>query len=85
MFILKEIFDLQLFVDWEIVGQTAYPKQVSAAKDPLDPSMILIGCHKTSSEPDYRGYTDGQFDEVAMWARRLLNNETRFFLGGYGK
>ncbi|XP_037076257.1 uncharacterized protein LOC119097315 [Pollicipes pollicipes] len=42
-----------------------------------------VGCHKASGDADYRHFCPCEFDEIAMWKRALLANESMFFLGGF--
>lgn len=79
----KGISVLQMHVNHRRVG-TVYKGMASTRKSPLNPSELMIGCHKDSDNQLYRGYNDAEFDELALWKRSLLDNETMFFLGGYG-
>ncbi|XP_068212715.1 cadherin EGF LAG seven-pass G-type receptor 1-like [Palaemon carinicauda] len=73
---------LELYVDLKKVGQRVYGSP-SSPLAPLDPALVMIGCHKTSTDTNYRGYNDAEYDEIAMWQRRLPDNETNFFFGGF--
>lgn len=73
---------LEMHVNHRRVG-TVYKGMASTRKSPLNPSELMIGCHKDSDNQLYRGYNDAEFDELALWKRSLLDNETMFFLGGY--
>lgn len=55
------------------------------AKQALDPTEMMLGCHKDADNQLYRGYNDAEYDELAAWTRKLPDNETLFFFGGYGE
>ena len=53
---------------------------------------MMLGCHKNSfmysKGMDFTGYAGtkdapAEFDELAVWRRRMENFELPFFLGGY--
>ena len=53
---------------------------------------MMLGCHKNSfmysKGMDFTGYAGSkdapaEFDELAIWRRRMENFELPFFLGGY--
>merc|ERR1712060_430502 len=52
-------------------------------KAPLNPTTLLVGCHKTSTNNEMTGYASGAFDELAIWTRRLSDEDKELFLGGY--
>ena len=45
----------------------------------------MVGCHKTSTDMTHRGFSTGEYDELAIWKRKLMENETIFFYGGFSK
>lgn len=55
----------------------------STGQTTLNPPEVMIGCHKDATNLDYRYYDTGDLDELAFWERRLADNETVYFLGGY--
>ncbi|KAK7080264.1 hypothetical protein SK128_016792 [Halocaridina rubra] len=73
---------LELYANAKKVGHS-HSSKPSSRKQPLDPNEILVGCHKDSDNTNYRHYHDGDFDEFAFWSRRLPDDETIFFLGGF--
>nr|XP_053630924.1 adhesion G-protein coupled receptor D1-like [Cherax quadricarinatus] len=50
---------------------------------PLNPPEIMIGCHKDSNNTVYRDFNTADLDELAIWQKRLPDNNTVFFLGGF--
>ncbi|XP_037790938.1 adhesion G-protein coupled receptor D1-like [Penaeus monodon] len=80
---LGDLGGLEMHVNHRRVG-TVFKGRASTRKSPLNPPELMIGCHKDSDNRLYRGYNDAEFDELALWKRSLLDNETMFFLGGYG-
>ncbi|XP_064083647.1 uncharacterized protein LOC135199488 [Macrobrachium nipponense] len=74
---------LELYIDAIKVGQEHYSKPSAPAKGILNPTEMLIGCHKDADNPMYRGFNDADFDEYAYWNRRLPDDQTIFFMGGY--
>ena len=55
------------------------------------PPIIMIGCHRHSEDKKFRDFSlpRAQFDELAIWTRKLsVNrsvNELLYFRGGYSK
>ncbi|XP_042211664.1 adhesion G protein-coupled receptor B1-like isoform X1 [Homarus americanus] len=74
---------IELFLNGEPVASASTPISVAAAKEPLSPSEMMIGCHRTADDPLYTEYITAAFDEVATWTRRINDSETLYFLGGY--
>ncbi|KAF0294679.1 Cadherin EGF LAG seven-pass G-type receptor 3 [Amphibalanus amphitrite] len=79
----QEFTGLQLYINQQpaamvIHGQTPN----TTAQPPLDPPEFMVGCHKTSADTDYSHFCPCEFDEIALWKRALLTNETIFFIGG---
>ncbi|KAK3858005.1 hypothetical protein Pcinc_035777 [Petrolisthes cinctipes] len=65
-------------------AKTTAPEPVpGGAKTPLDPSEIMLGCHKDSDNPTYRQFAEGAFDELATWTRVV--EDPIMFLGGYSE
>lgn len=85
---LSALGGLQLFLNLVKVGHSVNPdcqedETCPAKEDPLDPPTVMIGCHKTKNDDGYKGFLSGAYDEVAYWTRRIPDNETQIFLGGY--
>ncbi|XP_071518113.1 adhesion G-protein coupled receptor D1-like [Panulirus ornatus] len=55
----------------------------STRKDALDPPEIMLGCHKHADAQDYGHFLEASLDELAIWHRRLRDENTIYFLGGY--
>ncbi|XP_066945236.1 uncharacterized protein [Macrobrachium rosenbergii] len=72
-----------LYIDAVKVGQEHYSKPSTPAKGILNPTEMLIGCHRDADNPTYRGFNNADFDEYAYWNRRLPDDQTIFFMGGY--
>jgi len=53
------------------------------------PPYIMVGCHKTSTEVDFRdfGWPGAVYDELAFWMFKLevnrTHDQTLYFMGGY--
>jgi len=79
-----EFGGLQVFINQKPAGYVVHGVTPQAiAKQPLSPPEFMVGCHKASGEDEYRHFCPCEFDEIAMWQRSLLLNETMFFLGGF--
>jgi len=53
-------------------------------KDSLSKPTVMLGCHKTSdSDSTYGNFLGGTFDELAIWRRHIMDNETSVFYGGF--
>lgn len=74
---------LELFVNLKKVGHQVESESSAPAKQALDPTEMMLGCHKDADNQLYRGYNDAEYDELAAWTRKLPDNETLFFFGGY--
>lgn len=72
-----------MLINLKVVGHSYLPVTVPA-KPGLSPPELILGCHKTQADKTYRYFGDGEYDELASWNRALPENETFFFLGGYG-
>ncbi|XP_068212714.1 adhesion G-protein coupled receptor D1-like [Palaemon carinicauda] len=79
----NNIGGLELYINAIKVGHEHHSKDSSPAKEFLDPSEMLIGCHKDADDTSYRGFNNADFDEFAYWDRRLPDDQTIFFMGGY--
>jgi hypothetical protein len=48
---------------------------------------VTLGCCYNSTSGNYDSFSGGEYDELAMWNRRLIKNgslnELPFLLGGY--
>jgi len=73
----------QMFINGKSVARTMIGKS-SLRKDSLDPKEIMFGCHRTSSNKQYRNFGSGQYDEFALWPHALADQDLYFFMGGYG-
>ena len=55
------------------------------------PPIVMIGCHRHSDDSMFRDFSlpGAQFDELAIWSRKLqMNrsiNELLYLTGGYSK
>ena len=96
---------LEMFVNGELVGRTLIavtenkggstkftPHSSHYKINGKEPPVITIGCgwnynHKPTGQFDY--YAGGEYDELAIWTRQLINNasmnELPFMMGGYCK
>lgn len=74
---------LHMLINLKVVGHSYLPIEDTTAKPGLSPAELMLGCHKTQSDTDYRHFGDGEYDELASWNRALPENETLYFLGGY--
>lgn len=75
---------LQVLVNDRIVSYQMQGKD-STRKGALDPPEIMVGCHKDADMDEYGHYLTASLDELAIWHRRLVDNNTIYFLGGYGE
>ena len=50
------------------------------------PPVMMIGCHFDHDRGRFAGFSGGEYDELALWTRRLESgggrDETVYFLGG---
>lgn len=100
---IEKLGGLELYVNLERVGHVLLPefteagttqfRNISDAQiNKADPPVIMIGCHwdhqLDSGEGDFMGYSNAEFDEIALWTRQLVVNkthdETVYFFGGKG-
>ena len=44
--------------------------------------FVFVNC---STNNEMTGYASGAFDELAIWTRRLSDEDKELFLGGYSK
>jgi len=61
------------------------PDAPAGGQDPqgLNPPTMMLGCHMTRADNgQQRGFAGGVFDEVALWDRRIGDDEIHMFLGG---
>lgn len=79
---ITEIYH-QLFLNGKKIGGIS-ESQPSTEKPALHPPTLMIGCHKTSSDEEYWGFSDNEYDELALWTKAIPDNETEYFTGGYG-
>ena len=92
----SELGGLQLLLNLEMIGHSLLPEDEcsssvttdcitvpSEAKNPFLESTIMVGCHKKSDEVQESQFTDGLFDEVAFWNKRIPDEERHTFLGGW--
>ena len=55
-----------------------------------EPPVAMIGCHRNSDDQTFRDFArpGTNFDELAMWTRKLqvnrTHNEILYFTAGYG-
>ena len=74
-----------MFLNNNSIAKTSYKNTGITAKLGLSPPEMMVGCFKTSSDPTYKYFSHGEFDELAMWHKRLPDGDVKLFLGGYGK
>ena len=94
---LEKLGGLEMYINQERVGSTLLPEFTDAgsptfipAKDyqigGSDPPVVMIGCHYDYDNDAFGGFSGGEYDELALWTRKLRTNathdETEFFLGG---
>ncbi len=86
---------LELFINGRKVGQSLLPNPARFEPvtnyliDGVPPPVLMVGCHYDYDSHTYTGFSDGEFDEVAIWDKFLVTNSTHdqslYFLGGFGK
>ncbi len=57
----------------------------SPVKEEFVPPELMLGCHRTKENQTPRNFGSGGYDELAIWNRRLSDNELPLFLGGHSK
>lgn len=75
---------LELYVDQRLRARTvlSVPASVQTSSEmALRPPEIMVGCHRTKSDPVHRHMCACAFDETAVWTKAI--NETLYFLGGF--
>ena len=88
---MSKLGGLQLLLNLKMIGHSLLPINEcignNCNNDPVKegfpkPTMIL-GCHKTKENPSPRNFSGGVFDELAMWHRRIPDEERHMMLGGW--
>ena len=94
---LDKLGGLEMYIDQEKVGSTLLPEFTDAGSPTFtpvqdyqigddDPPVIMVGCHYDYDSEAFAGFSGGEYDELALWTRKLGTNathdETEFFLGG---
>ena len=86
---------LEVYVNGALVGVSMLPIQqtlngsTAFAVDPKcqSPGPVTLGCCFNSTTGKYDSFSGGEYDELALWTRRLVKNATMnelpFLLGGY--
>ena len=94
---ISRLGGLQLLLNLEMIGHSLLPeeqdctmkdeliycKKTTIAQEPITPTTMMLGCHKTDSNPDLRA--GGAFDEVAFWSKRIPDEKRHMFLGGWSR
>ena len=88
---------LQLILNLEMIGNSLLPlhdctetsgiqlcelKSVTVETG-FENATMMLGCHSTASNTKERQFSGGVFDEVAVWHRRIPDNESHMLLGGW--
>lgn len=94
---LEKLGGLEMYINQEKVGSTLLPEFTDAGSPTFtavkdyqigddDPPVVMIGCHYDYDNEAFGGFSGAEYDELAMWTRKLGTNathdETEFFLGG---
>eukprot|EP00095_Tigriopus_kingsejongensis_P004561 maker-scaffold462_size163801-snap-gene-0.37 protein:Tk04561 transcript:maker-scaffold462_size163801-snap-gene-0.37-mRNA-1 annotation:"PREDICTED: uncharacterized protein LOC100378641" len=95
---IHKLGGLELFVNLERVGHSLMPEFTEAGSSSFSPvedytingappPVIMIGCHYDHAQSKYDHFSGAEFDEIALWSRKLGTNathdETVFFFGGF--
>lgn len=59
----------------QVISQAIATGTNHAAADISDDFDYVVGAHQTHDNPTYSGYTNGNFDEVALWNTNLSADE----------
>jgi hypothetical protein len=97
---ISKLGGLEMYVNSNNVGRTLLPaieniegktvfKPLSAKIDGKNPPVITLGCAWNYEEGKLDYHSGGEYDELAMWTRQLVKNNTLnelpFMNGGYCK
>ncbi|GAB6025808.1 LATrophilin [Chamberlinius hualienensis] len=74
----------EMYVDQERVAKVVYPTPTKGpVKKAINPPAMSIGCHVVGDPLRFQNYSEGKFDEVAVWFRQLNDSQLNYFSGGY--
>jgi len=90
---ISKLGGLQLLLNLDMIGHSLLPVEKNAdsqckkseytVQEPLTPTTMMIGCHKTKNDDKPRGFSGGVYDEIAFWNRRIPEEEKHMLLGGW--
>lgn len=95
---MTKLGGLELFVNLERVGHSLLPEFTEAGSSSFSPvegytingappPVVMVGCHYDHANAKFDHFSGAEFDEIALWSRKLGTNathdETIFFFGGF--
>ena len=96
----KDEVGIEMYINKELIARAALPirnkegnfdftERKDCKIDGENPPVITLGCAWDRDAKQYDNFGNGEYDELAVWNRQLVKNETLdelpFFFGGYSK
>ena len=90
MYVNGEMVGRSLIAVTENKGGTTKFNPINTFKiNGKEPPVITVGCGWNYDQNGFDYYAGGEYDELAIWTRQLINNaslnELPFMMGGYCK